>query len=94
MSDLGLIPSCFCRWRQTMHSHKEHAAAAQSVRWRFWSYVGVQRLPDGNLLELRLCPDCGSTLARPTSVSEQVTLLSELSRLIGISLSNFGGAVT
>ena len=77
-----------------MHSHKEHAAAVHSVRWRFWSYVGVQRLPDGNLLELRLCPDCGSTLARPTSVGEQVTLLSELSRLIGISLSNFGGAVT
>ena len=77
-----------------MHSHKEHTEAASNVRWPFWSYVGVQRLPDGSLLELRLCPDCGSTLARPTSVSEQVTLLSELSRLIGISLSNFGGAVT
>jgi len=77
-----------------MHSHKEHAEATSNVRWPFWSYVGVQRLPDGSLLELRLCPDSGSTLARPTSVGEQVTLLSELSRLIGVSLSNFGGAVT
>jgi hypothetical protein len=46
-----------------MHSHKEHAEATSNVRWPFWSYVGVQRLPDGSLLELRLCPDCGSTLA-------------------------------
>lgn len=41
----------------------EHAKKTPLI-WNSWAYVGEQDDGDGGKLELRNCPNCGSTLAK------------------------------
>jgi hypothetical protein len=53
-------------------SARTHVAARDSVAFLSWRLKGYQDDGDGGTLELRQCPRCDSTIARPTTVIRAV----------------------
>lgn len=64
-----------------------HSALRKSDRlWSSLAFVGIQGDSLGGLLEQRLCPACGSTLARTTTALDAVRILMKLGQINVASL--------
>jgi DNA-binding XRE family transcriptional regulator len=69
-----------------------HVALRENIeRWCCCAFVGLQ-IEGQTLQELRLCPDCGTTLARPLSTREAVGLLVRLIETERLCLDVLGSA--
>jgi len=79
-----------------LHTATETAAAHQALMadvavWRRLVWQGIQPGLNGELFELRECPSCASTLARPVSQGEALRVLAEHNAVIQRTLVALAG---